>query len=71
MEELAQIKATIPRALKRRFYAALALRDDKFTRWLCAHIDAWLAQQAEWVPRSPAPPPPGPSTPAPSEAGAP
>jgi hypothetical protein len=42
MDDLVQVKATIPRPLKRRLFAALAWRDEKFSRWLCAQMQGWL-----------------------------
>jgi hypothetical protein len=47
MPEVAQIKAVIPRELKCRTFAALALRDDKFNRWLCRQLEAWLQEVEE------------------------
>ena len=34
MPEVVQVKASVPRDLKRRAFAALALKDEKFNRWL-------------------------------------
>jgi hypothetical protein len=47
MSEVVQIKAEIPRDLKRRAFAALALRDEKFTRWLRLQLEAWLREVEE------------------------
>ena len=47
MPEVAQIKAVIPRELKRRTFAVLALRDDKFNRWLRRQLEAWLQEVEE------------------------
>ena len=44
MEPFVQVHADIPRALKRRAFAAMALRDEKFNRWLRAHLQAWLEE---------------------------
>ena len=44
MPEVVQIKAEIPRDLKRRAFAALALRDEKFTQWLRLQLEAWLRE---------------------------
>ncbi len=44
MPEVVQIKAEIPRDLKRRAFAAFALRDEKFTRWLHIQLEAWLKE---------------------------
>lgn len=42
MAELVQVKAEIPRELKRRTFAALALNDEKFSRWLRVQMEAYL-----------------------------
>jgi hypothetical protein len=47
MSEVVQIKAEIPRDLKRRAFAAFALRDEKFTRWLRLQLEAWLREVDE------------------------
>ena len=47
MEELAQIRADVPRDLKRRAFAALALREVKFNRWLRIQMETWLQQVEE------------------------
>jgi hypothetical protein len=46
MEGFVQIKAEVPRELTRRTLAALALREEKFARWLRAQMEAYV-QQAE------------------------
>jgi len=50
MSNLAQVKATVPRDLKRRAFAVLALRDEKFARWLRRNLEA-LLQETEAVER--------------------
>lgn len=40
--EIVQVKATIPRELKCRAFSALALRDEKFSRWLRNQLEDWL-----------------------------
>jgi hypothetical protein len=42
MEDVVQVKALIPRRLKRQAFAALALRDEKFNRWLRTQMEALL-----------------------------
>jgi hypothetical protein len=42
MPDVVQVKAAIPRELKRRAFAALALRDEKFNRWLRSQMETWL-----------------------------
>ena len=44
MNDLDQIKATIPRPLKRRAFAALAMREERFNRWLRTQLEDWLQQ---------------------------
>jgi hypothetical protein len=44
MEEYVQVKADVPRALKRRAFAALALREEKFNQWLRTQLEAWLRE---------------------------
>ena len=44
MADLVQIKATIPRPLKQRAFAALALHDERFNRWLRTQLEDWLRQ---------------------------
>jgi hypothetical protein len=47
MNDLVQIKATIPRPLKRRAFAALAMREERFNRWLRTQLEVWLQQLEE------------------------
>ena len=47
MSGLAQVKATIPRALKRRAFAVLALREEKFNGWLRRELEALLQETEE------------------------
>ena len=47
MEGLVQVKANIPRDLKRRTFAEFALREEKFNRWLRAQMEAWLQRIEE------------------------
>jgi hypothetical protein len=44
MEECVQVKADVPRDLKRRAFAALALREEKFNRWLRIQMEEWLQE---------------------------
>lgn len=44
MAELVQVKAEIPRELKRRTFAAFALREEKFARWLRSQMEAYANQ---------------------------
>ncbi len=43
MSNHVQVKAEIPRNLKRQVFAKLALRDEKFNRWLRTQMELWLA----------------------------
>jgi hypothetical protein len=44
MEDIAQVKAAIPRDLKRRAFSALALREEKFNRWLQRQLEVFLQE---------------------------
>ena len=44
MTNTTQVKAAIPRELKRRTFAALALREQRFNHWLRTQMETWLAQ---------------------------
>ena len=44
--DLVQIKATIPRDLKRRAFAELAGQEIKFKRWLENQLQDWLERTA-------------------------
>lgn len=44
MQGLVQVKAEIPRELKRRAFAVLALREQRFNRWLRGQLEALLQQ---------------------------
>lgn len=44
MGELVQVKAEIPRDLKRRAFAELALREEKFNRWLRTQMELLLIE---------------------------
>ena len=47
MSDVAQVKAAIPRDLKRRAFAALALREEKFNRWLQRELEEFLQEIEE------------------------
>ena len=47
MSTLAQVKAIIPRDLKRRAFAVLALREEKFNGWLRRELEALLQETEE------------------------
>ena len=47
MEELIQVKAEFPRMLKRRVFAALALRDERFNHWLRTQMEILLQPVVE------------------------
>lgn len=51
MSTLVQVKAIIPRDLKRRAFAVLALREEKFNGWLQRELEA-LLQKSELSERS-------------------
>jgi hypothetical protein len=42
MEDMAQVKASVPRDLKRRVFAAFALREEKFARWLRMQMEDYV-----------------------------
>jgi hypothetical protein len=42
MPELAQVKAKIPKDLKRKVFATFALQDEKFNRWLERELRAFV-----------------------------
>lgn len=44
MTGLVQVKATIPRDLKRRAFAVLALREEKFNGWLRRELETLLQE---------------------------
>jgi hypothetical protein len=44
MSELAQVKAAIPKTLKREAFATFALQDEKFTRWLERELRAYVRE---------------------------
>jgi hypothetical protein len=45
MTELVQVKAEIPRELKRQVFSLFALREEKFNRWLQRQMEIWLQQE--------------------------
>jgi hypothetical protein len=47
MEGFVQVKADVPRDLKRRTFAAFALREEKFARWLRAQMVAYIDEVEE------------------------
>ena len=47
MTEFVQVKAEIPRNLKRRAFAALALREERFNRWLTTQLEALVREDAD------------------------
>jgi len=44
MQHSVQVKAVIPRELKRQAFVALAAREQKFSHWLRTQLEAWLQQ---------------------------
>jgi hypothetical protein len=46
-EEMAQVRAEIPRALKRKAFAVFALRDIYFNRWLQHQLEAFVQESSE------------------------
>jgi hypothetical protein len=42
MSELAQVKAAIPKDLKRKAFATFALQDEKFNHWLERELRAFV-----------------------------
>jgi hypothetical protein len=47
MQGLVQVKAEIPRDLKRRAFAVLAWREERFNHWLCGQLERWLKEMEE------------------------
>ena len=43
-ENAAQVKALIPRSLKRRIFTALASQDAKFSPWLRTQLETWVEE---------------------------
>jgi hypothetical protein len=46
-EEFAQVRAEIPRDLKKRAFAIFALRDVRFNRWLQRELEAFVQESSE------------------------
>ena len=44
MQDVVQVKAEIPRDLKRRAFSALALRERKFAHWLRDSLQHWVEE---------------------------
>ena len=44
MEDIVQVKGLLDRQLKRRLFAALALRDLRYTQWLREQSAQWLEE---------------------------
>jgi hypothetical protein len=42
MADVVQVKAVIPRGLKRRVFSVLALREETFTHWLLEQMEILL-----------------------------
>jgi hypothetical protein len=49
MEGFVQIKADVPRDLKRRAFAALALREERFNHWLKRQLEELLRALLAWL----------------------
>ena len=47
MTESIQVKAVIPRTLKRRAFAEFAMQEVKFSHWLQRQLESWL-EETEW-----------------------
>jgi hypothetical protein len=47
MEDFVQLKAAVPRLLKRKVYAKFAMRDLKFQTWLNQQLQTWLDEVEE------------------------
>ena len=45
--DFVQVKAVIPRQLKRRAFLAFAMQDEKFSRWLRRQLEGWLEEVAQ------------------------
>jgi hypothetical protein len=44
MPDVVQVKAMIPRELKRRAFVVLAAREEKFSGWLRTQLGTWLRE---------------------------
>jgi hypothetical protein len=44
MEGFVQVKADVPRDLKRRAFAVLALREERFNRWLATQLEVLVQE---------------------------
>jgi hypothetical protein len=44
MQNSVQVKAMIPRELKRQAFVAFAAREQKFSHWLRTQLEAWVHQ---------------------------
>jgi len=42
MDDVAQVKAAIPRTLKRKAFATFALQEEKFNRWLRRKLEQFV-----------------------------
>jgi hypothetical protein len=42
MPDVVQVKAMIPRELKRRAFVVFAAREEKFSRWVREQLELWL-----------------------------
>jgi hypothetical protein len=47
MPDGVQVRAVIPRELKRRAFVALAVREEKFSSWLRNQLESWLQDVTE------------------------
>lgn len=45
--EVVQVKAVVPRTLKREVFSALALREQTFRNWLAHQMQTWLQEVEE------------------------
>jgi hypothetical protein len=46
-DHLVQLKASVPRLLKRQAFAVLALREERFNRWLQTQLETLLHDESE------------------------
>ena len=47
MENVIPVKAYMTRSLRRRAFAAFAMRDTNFSRWTREQLEAWLKEISE------------------------
>jgi hypothetical protein len=54
MDDIVQVKGLLERHAKRRFFATLALREQRFTQWLREQSERWTREMGGELSASPA-----------------